>query len=117
MAANYVKFLKGTPNAFNTLTYKDPNTLYFIIAEGSNVGKLYLGNVLVAGNVTEDGTEIVDTLGELLDVEINNAAIGQVLGYNGTAWIPMDLPQAFEASILKGASEHEAGQAGYVPAP
>lgn len=29
----------------------------------------------------------------------------------------MDLPQAFEASILKGASEHEAGQAGYVPAP
>ena len=108
---NSVKFLKGTPTAFAALENKDPNTLYFIIAENANVGKLYLGDVLVAGNVTEDGTEIVDALGELLDVELQDVQPGQVLGYNGSVWVPMDHPE------MEGATSEQDGVAGCVPAP
>ena len=115
--ANYVKFLRGTPEAYKALTSKDSNTLYFISKTDEKVGKLYLGDILVAGNVTEDGTSVLDSLGELTDVNLQGLVSGQVLGYNGTNWVPMDLPEAFEASIMGGAEADKAGTAGYVPAP
>jgi hypothetical protein len=115
--ANYVKFLRGTPSAYEALSVKDSNTLYFIAGTNQKVGKLYLGDVLVAGNITEDGDSVLDSLGELIDVNLQGLITGQVLGYNGTEWVPMNLPEAFEASVMTGASADKAGTEGYVPAP
>lgn len=115
--ANYVKFLRGTPSAYAALETKDNDTLYFIIATGASYGKLYLGDILVAGNVTADGTDIIDSLGELVDVKLSGLKTGQILGFNGTDWVNMDLPSVVEGSVMQGATESAAGVAGYVPAP
>ena len=117
MEANYVKFLRGTASAYAALTPKDPDTLYFITATDATVGKLYLGNILVAGNVTADGTNLIDSLGELIDVNLQGLQSGQVLSYNGTEWVPMTLPEAVAGSVMIGASNDTAGTAGLVPAP
>ena len=114
---NYVKFLRGTPTAFAALAEKDPNTLYFITATNATVGKLYLGDILVAGNVTPDGTNIIDSLGELIDVNLAGLQSGQVLSWNGSEWVPMTLPEAVTGSVMIGATATTAGSAGYVPAP
>lgn len=117
--ANYVKFLRGTPTAYAALTTKDKDTLYFITAEGSSVGKIYLGEVLVAGSVTDDGSSIIDSLAELIDVDLAGLADGHILGYDGTKdkWVPMTLPEAITYSVMVGASENQAGSEGLVPAP
>lgn len=117
MATNYVKFLRGTPSAYAALETKDNDTLYFISAADQEVGKLYLGNILVAGNVTEDGSSIIDSLGELIDVNLTGMATGKVLGYNGTEWVPMTLDSAVSGSVMAGATAEEAGTSGFVPAP
>lgn len=119
MAINYVKFLRGTPSAYAALETKDNDTLYFITAEGQSVGKLYLGSILVAGNVTADGDSVIDSLGELIDVNLTGLRDGQILGYDGTTetWKPMDLPSAIDGSIMTGASADNAGTSGFVPAP
>ena len=114
---NYVKFLRGTPSAFAALETKDKDTLYFISAVDATVGKLYLGDILVAGNVTPEGDSIVDSLGELIDVNLAGLKTGQVLSYNGTEWVPMTLPEAVNASVMIGATADTAGSAGLVPAP
>jgi hypothetical protein len=114
---NYVKFLRGTPSAFAALETKDKDTLYFISAVDATVGKLYLGDILVAGNVTPDGDSIVDSLGELIDVNLAGLTTGQVLSYNGAEWVPMTLPEAIEVSEMTGATADLAGAAGLVPAP
>jgi hypothetical protein len=42
---SYVKFLRGTESAFNKLTTKDNDTLYFIYnSEDASKGSLWLGN-------------------------------------------------------------------------
>ena len=114
---NYVKFLRGTPSAYAALSPKDKDTLYFIVATGATVGKLYLGDILVAGSVTPDGENIIDSLGELIDVNLAGLQSGQVLSFNGTEWVPMTLPEAVTGSVMIGATATTAGQAGYVPAP
>lgn len=114
---NYVKFLRGTPSAFAALETKDKNTLYFISGVDATVGKLYLGDILVAGNVTPEGDSIVDSLGELIDVNLAGLKTGQILSYNGTEWVPMTLPEAISASVMIGATADTAGGAGLVPAP
>lgn len=114
---NYVKFQRGTPSAFANLTNKDSDTLYFISATDQKVGKLYLGDILVAANVTEDGTSIIDSLGELIDVSLTGLKTGQVLGYNGTEWVPMTLDSAVSSSVMTGATETSDGTSGLVPAP
>ena len=116
----YVKFLKGSPAAYANLTEKDPDTLYFITGtneSGVHTGKLYLGATLIAGTTTVDGSELIDTLSELLDVNTTGVVNGQVLGFNGTEWVPMNLPEAVEISDMVGATAETAGSAGYVPAP
>lgn len=52
--ANYVKFLRGTPEAFEKLKTKDIDTLYFIAEKDSLYGKLYLGNILISSSLEED---------------------------------------------------------------
>lgn len=51
----YVKFLKGTPSAYNNLSVKDQDTLYFVSEEGATVGALYLGNKLIDSSATMTG--------------------------------------------------------------
>jgi hypothetical protein len=75
----YVKFLRGTPAAYAGLAEKDPNTLYFISGsneDGVKTGKLYLGETLIAGVTTTDGQEIIDSLAELIDVNVVDAENG-----------------------------------------
>lgn len=117
--ANYVKFLRGTPTAYAALPSKDKDTLYFITAPDSSVGKIYLGEVLVAGSVTDDGTSIIDSLAELVDVDLTGLVNGNILGYDGAKdkWVPMTLPEAITYSRMVGASQDEAGSEGLVPAP
>ena len=45
----FVKFVRGTPEEFEALPRKNGNTLYFISKKDSTVGKLYLGQKLIAG--------------------------------------------------------------------
>ena len=73
MVNNYVKFLKGSPDAYANCT-KASDTLYFIYTEGSKTGKLYLGDILISNGATENGQipeSIIDTLAELLDVDVS----------------------------------------------
>lgn len=100
--ANYVKFLRGTPEAFKNLKTKDDDTFYFIKAAEATIGRLYLGNVLIASDVSEDGTSIEGKLENLTDVDFSGGIQEkQVLGYNGTKWIPMTLEDALGTSIIK----------------
>lgn len=45
---NYVKFQRGSAEAFNKLQNKDNDTLYFISEVDGGSFKLYLGSKLVA---------------------------------------------------------------------
>lgn len=122
---NYVKFLRGTTNAYNALSSKDPDTLYFISEKDQKVGKLYLGDILVAGNVTADGTSVMDSLGELTDVNLEGLADKKVLGYDEATgkWKPMaiedifTMPEIEMPEVFVGASASKNGTEGLVPAP
>jgi hypothetical protein len=55
--------LRGTPTAYNNLSVKDTDTIYFIAEKDATKGKLYLGNVEISGSLNEEG--LVDYLSEL----------------------------------------------------
>ena len=114
---NYVKFLRGSPEAYAALKPKDTDTLYFVHSEGASVGKIYLGEILVAGNVAPDGSNIVNKLEDLIDVNVAGLQSGKVLGYNGSEWVPMSLSEATSVPVMIGATADQAGSAGLVPAP
>ena len=66
---NYVKFLRGTPAAFEKLAAKDNNTLYFISEPGAKNGLLYLGEKLIAGGTSGDISNL--SLGDLKDIVVD----------------------------------------------
>lgn len=73
MAINYVRFQRGTLAAYQSLLEKgliDDNTLYFIYADDSSTGSLYMGEKVISGG---DTNYIFSTLNELSDVEVTNA--------------------------------------------
>ena len=115
---NYVKFLRGTPTAWENIDTKDPDTLYFIAAEGASVGKLYLGNRLIADGETAE----INSLGELTDVVLS-AGIpnGAVLAYDQTRGVWKEtLLESILGEILglmQGATENTDGVSGLVPQP
>ncbi len=106
MAANYnyVKFQRGTLAAYNNLRVKDPDTLYFIYADANNqYGSLYLGDKLISGG---EVSVVSSSLADLSDVNLTNAADGQILSYDATSgkWKNLNLAQAIEdAGIETGA--------------
>lgn len=67
--SNYVKFRRGTPDAFKNLAQKDSDTLYFIYEENELTGELYLGSKLIAGAGEINGAT---DLNGLSDVFLNN---------------------------------------------
>lgn len=67
MAARYVKFLRGTPKAYENLAVKDSDTLYFISEADDLDGILYLGNKRIGGT----GDLSIASIDELKDVLIS----------------------------------------------
>lgn len=74
MAINYVRFQRGTLEAYEALLEKgliDKNTLYFIYADDdSSAGSLYMGEKIISGG---DTNYVFSTLDELSDVEVTDA--------------------------------------------
>lgn len=106
--ANYVKFIRGTPTAYNNLVEKDADTLYFVCPANSDGGALYLGTKLIGG---------ASSLSQLSDIAINAIGNRQVLTYDlaTNSWINTSI----EALIgqMQGASSTTAGASGLVPQP
>lgn len=88
----YVKFIKGTQNAFNNLIKNggvDENTLYFI--KDNDELKLYLGTTLISS--TEPKDEVL-SLNGLSDVEL-----GEVIGSNSVLSYNSEKNQWVETSL------------------
>ena len=115
--ARYVKFMRGTADAFVRLTQKDNDTLYFIYEnEASGTGLLYLGNKLIAGGGVSDlSTTSIDALKDVLITE--GLADKSLLVYDAkeSLWINKTLDEAI--SVFIGAGSGSNGKAGLVPAP
>lgn len=116
---NYVKFMRGSLAAYEALTTKNEDTLYFIkISEDET--RLYWGDRLISdGN--EMPTEIVTALKDLTDVNIAEGIVltdGMFLGYNTETgkWEPKTQTEVTVEDMV-GATSETAGSAGLVPAP
>ena len=73
---NYVKFVRGTNNAFNNLAEKNSDTLYFISDSDEARGSLYLGSKLISKDISN--------LSELNDIAFEKVlSDGQILVYDG----------------------------------
>ena len=116
-ASIYVKFLRGTPSAFENLAQKKSDTLYFVLDEGDATGKLYLGETLISGGVNEEG--LVTYLNDLQDVDTTGVANNMLLGYHQAtaSWIPMNPATVITVSNMTGASSVLDGKSGLVPTP
>ena len=115
--ARYVKFMRGTADAFVRLTQKDNDTLYFIYEnEASGTGLLYLGNKLIAGGGVSDlSTTSIDALKDVLITEGLSDKSLLVYDAKESLWINKTLDEAI--SVFIGAGSSSNGKAGLVPAP
>ena len=84
--ANYVKFQRGSEQAYNNLAVKNQDTLYFVYnGSDSTTAKLYLGNRLLS--CIGEGTGVT-SLSALEDVLITGApAAGSFLVYTDGKWV------------------------------
>ena len=115
---SYVKFLRGTPSAYNNLAFKDSDTLYFVSEPNSTIGQLYLGDrAIITGDVTE--SEVANYLYQLKDVDTAGAVQNSILGYDAESakWVVMDVNNLISQSVMVGASATVSGEKGLVPAP
>ena len=115
--SGYVKFLRGTPAAWESISTKDADTLYFIAEEGATRGTLYLGNKLISSGVNN-----TYYLTDLEDILINNGIPSDaVLVYNETIskWEPVALETAIASviGVMTGATAQDDGLSGLVPQP
>jgi hypothetical protein len=91
---NYVKFVRGTPQAFANLAIKNPDTLYFITEAESADGVLYLGSKRIGGT----GNLSTSSIDELRDVLIsNNLSDKSFLVYDAiqNQWINKNFDELF----------------------
>ena len=114
----YVKFLRGTSAAY-VASNKDPETLYFIVDEGQDTGKLYLGSKLISAG---SSSQIASSLNDLSDISISSGgpSVESILVYNteNNKW--EDKPLEYIAnliSVMTGATDSTDGISGLVPAP
>ena len=93
MPINYVKFQRGSQEAYDALKsagHLDENTLYFIYStDNSSVGALYMGNRIISGG---DITIASASLDDLADVVVKGAGTNSFLvkGTDGN-WIAKSL--------------------------
>ena len=87
----YVKFMRGTPTAYDNLRTKEADTLYFISETDAVTGKLYIGDKLVNSNLTMQDLQFY--LSKLEDVDVSNVEHGDLLSYNAMdqKWIPVSV--------------------------
>ena len=108
--AHYVKFMRGTPEAYKNLAVKDNDTLYFISSESSLDGALYLGSKLISGE-SEIATSF--NLNDLEDVLISEGLENRaLLIYDNGKWKNISPDEL----VFIGASKQSKGLAGFVPA-
>lgn len=92
MAVNYVKFQRGSQEAYDALKTAgtlDANTLYFIYKnEADAVGALYMGNRIISGG---DITIASATLDDLADVVVKGAGTNSFLVKDGNNWVAKKL--------------------------
>ena len=107
-SSNYVKFVRGTPTAFENLATKNADTLYFISEQNASSGDLYLGSKLISGSTN------ISSLG---DIVISSLGDKDILVYDETndAWINSDINSVI--GIMTGASASTNGVTGLVPTP
>lgn len=117
--ANYVKFMRGTPRAYDALLNgpqrPSPDTLYFIYEEDASNAVLYLGERLIAGGEADISNITLDSLKDIaINPDLENKSI---LVYNKTEkkWVDSTVQDAI--SVFIGAQPGTAGVAGLVPAP
>ena len=98
---NYVKFQRGSLAAYNRLSIKDENTLYFIYdANDNEKGTLYLGSRLI-GSI--GGSSGVSNLSELSDVITTEAHTGDFLVLNSEGkWIATSASDVAQAILDTG---------------
>ena len=110
----YVKFVRGTPAAWASITTKDPDTLYFIAEVGATKGVLYLGDIIITG---EDQTFSIRDLTDVLISE--NVSTNSLLIYDGERWVNQSALEIISTYIdeMDGATEEQDGSTGLVPAP
>lgn len=116
---NYVKFLRGTPAAWEKipLAEKDKDTLYFISENDGATGQLYLGSKLIIGEISD-----IENIGDLHDVLLSNNITGNsILIYDKTQekWVnkPMFEVLSEIITVMKGATDELNGSSGLVPTP
>ena len=119
MAEPYVKFLRGTPTAYNNLSPKDANTLYFVAETNATSGLLYLGTKLISSD-TGGGSGGATSLSQLTDVFFNGELKNKsFLMYENGAWTnktALDIVTMILPSFV-GATSTNDGIAGLVPVP
>ena len=113
--ANYVKFMRGSLAAYNALTEKDRDTLYFLSDSINSEGWLYLGERLISS--PDDGVPTESfKLTDLIDV-----CISEDLNYDSLLMYNTSNKQwenwTFEQLQFVGATDTLGGFAGLVPAP
>ena len=109
MNINYVRFIRGTPTAFQKLNEKNSDTLYFISEADSKKGSLYLGEKLIS--------ESVSSLQDLENISFENLQDKNLLSYNANdnKWVNKPIIDAI--GLMTGAKNNAQGGAGLVPAP
>lgn len=110
MAVNYVKFFRGTPNAFEKLAVKNNDTLYFISETDEAKGSLYLGSKLISGNIS--------SINDLEDILVDDLLTkNQILAYDDEQekWVNKSVLDVI--GLMIGATETAQGGMGLVPAP
>ena len=112
---NYVKFLRGTPNAYSQLNPKDDDTLYFVAEKDADTGVLYLGEKLISGSLN-GSTTLQDLNDTLISAGIE---AGSLLYYDGANWIDKSLADILEIIVgpMVGATASKDGKSGLVPIP
>lgn len=111
----YVKFIRGTPQAFNALSKKDEDTLYVIYDNDESNASLYLGSRLIVGDGVDLNKVSID---ELQDVLISNEIENEsLLIYDSgiKQWVNKSLADAIMTFV--GATTSSKGVAGLVPPP
>lgn len=117
---SYVAFVKATETIWNKMkpSQRLDNVLYFVVdGPDDSIGKLYLGNTLIA-----DGNGVTDVkIENLLDVDIDAINGGDVLMYNmlTSKWENVSLASQIGnlIKVFSPASKSSNGTVGLVPAP
>lgn len=122
MPGSYVKFLRGTESAFNKLTTKDNDTLYFVYTSNdASKGSLWLGNKQIVTGTDGSGSITTEIdLGDLKNVLMSETGVKDkdILSYDVSLgkWVNRSIDEIV-AEVMTGATAETAGKAGLVPAP